>query len=245
MTFPREAFTAHGGCACKALRYRVAVPDLDSRAPAPGLLPGMQSDEDVRLPETTVCHCNDCRRASGQLAAYGVLFEKAHVQVSAITRAMAEAADAGVPADDDDDKRNWIPAAALFDDQAGLGDELCVSVYKSSPRRHKAFCPRCGVAIGHVAGKGTVPPEWGWPDTMAVVTATMDREVLEREWWRPERATWTACGIPWVRDAVRGGVAGVVEHPLAFRDKVMGEDIAQQVEMLKALGENINVTIAK
>ncbi|KAL3963400.1 hypothetical protein ACCO45_000404 [Purpureocillium lilacinum] len=221
MVFPNESFTARGGCQCKAVRYRVSVPAFQERASAPGLLPGMKSAEDVRLPMSTVCHCNSCRGATGQLAAFGIAFEKAHVELSIVTRAGAES---GLPLDGD---RHWASAVALLDDQEQL-EKLSVSLYDSSSRRRKIFAP-----------------EWGWPDAMAIMTPTIDREFLSKDWWKPERATWTACGIPWVRDLARGGLSGLIEHPLAFRDKFIGDDIGAELELFKTLGESVDITISQ
>ncbi|UNI16521.1 hypothetical protein JDV02_002949 [Purpureocillium takamizusanense] len=197
----------------------------------------MKSTEDVRLPLSTVCHCNSCRETTGQLAAFGVAFEKAHLELSFVTK--TEAKSDAPPLEKD---RQWVAAATLLQDEKLL-EERCVSFYDSSVRRRKIFCPRCGVSIGHTTDTRSIPAEWGWPEAMAVMTPTIDREFLASDWWVPERATWTACGIPWVRNQARSGLGGLIEHPLAFRDKVMGDDIGADLELLKILGESIDISI--
>jgi hypothetical protein len=101
----------------------------------------------------------------------------------------------------DDDKRRWIPAAALLDvaDSASLPlRQLWLRRYESSPIRSRFFCGRCGTRIGVCPSKdGGVPKEWGWPRILDICTGTVDRESLEnKDWFKPERAVFTEFCIP-------------------------------------------------
>lgn len=203
----------------------------------PFLPPGAESDES-RLPLSLVCHCNSCREITGQLAAYGVACEKKHVELSVLPKSQVGTAPL------DDDHRRWLPAAELLHGSNDLS-ELCLAIYRSSPRRNKMFCSNCGVSFAHVSDRDAIPKEWGWPEMLAIMLPTIDRTALEKDWWRPSRAMWTAVGIPWIRDHVKKEASDLEEHPLAFRNKVMGDDITADLEMFAAIGEPIDLKIAE
>ena len=71
-TYPEGAFILQGGCNCGAVRYLLAFPDRPSRQL---ILPADKSNGqgDLRLPQSAVCFCNDCRRASGGMVLFGFM----------------------------------------------------------------------------------------------------------------------------------------------------------------------------
>jgi hypothetical protein len=87
--------------------------------------------------------------------------------------------------------------------------------------------------------------EWGWPEMMVITTGTVDRESLQEDCWKPESAFWTALGIPWVRDNLKAGDPDMKEHPLGFRNKVIGDDIQPEVQMIASRGRPLDITITK
>lgn len=54
---------------------------------------------------------------------------------------------------------------------------------------------------------------------------TVDREVLEKEWMKPERMLWCEKGVTWIREFARNGAGGVPEHPLTKIDQHVGDDV--------------------
>ena len=67
MPLPAHSFTLSGGCSCRAIRYKSTFQPLSERAIHP------TADQDdvtrgaVRLPFVAICHCNDCRQATGSI----------------------------------------------------------------------------------------------------------------------------------------------------------------------------------
>jgi hypothetical protein len=82
---PRQSFILRGGCNCHAVRYQISVPEWDSRARLPWHTPGKDIG-DVRIPISTICHCNDCRRATTSLGAYGLITDMSTVELSVLSR---------------------------------------------------------------------------------------------------------------------------------------------------------------
>ncbi|KAF3406467.1 hypothetical protein DPV78_001338 [Talaromyces pinophilus] len=116
-------------------------------------------------------------------------------------------------------------AASLMDDDPKQLDTLWLMHYESPPKRHRWFRGRCGTQIAIAASKDAFPPELGWPR----VTATCSRRLV------PSR--------PWVRDHVRNGAKDSEEHPSMMIDWHMSDDIRPRIEMLNAMGMNLNVTM--
>ena len=82
-----------------------------------------------------------------------------------------------------------------------------------------------------------VPEEWGWPRMLDILLGTVDREDLEEEYMRPERMIWCEKGVPWIRQLARNGAGGIPEHPLSKIDKVVGEDIEDDLKEHAKLGK--------
>lgn len=70
--YPHEAFTIQGGCLCSAIRYTLSYPSQPNR---PIVLPSSKSNGqgDIRLPQSAVCFCNDCRRSSSGLVLFAIM----------------------------------------------------------------------------------------------------------------------------------------------------------------------------
>ncbi|ORY58849.1 uncharacterized protein BCR38DRAFT_413166 [Pseudomassariella vexata] len=233
MPLPREPFTIHGGCNCKAIRYRISVPPHKDRVLSPYCTPGGDIG-DHRLPVTQICHCNDCRHATAQLPSFILMALTSSVQVSAApTLADIEALG---------NEHTWTPGTEMFDHTNTVHKETWLGLYKSTPVRSRWFCKRCGVQIAYNLDAGSVPEEWGWPVMVNFCLGTVDREYLEKDYMKPDHANWTALGIPWVRDLVTKG--RVDEHPLFALDRGMGDDITADVEELEGLGLTIKSKIS-
>jgi hypothetical protein len=63
----KDALALHGGCYCGAVRYMINIPPFKER-------PVLYSDAEnsgrgeVRSPVISFDHCNDCRKAAGNIA---------------------------------------------------------------------------------------------------------------------------------------------------------------------------------
>lgn len=241
MPFPSEPLTLRGGCNCTAVRWRMSLPDASKRVDNPYHTPGT-SIGDLRLPTAVVCHCDGCRRATGSLGAYGFTSDMALLELSILPRGT-------VPdqreIQDDDARPSYVPAENLMDSDTKQLDTLWLTHYESSPKRHRWFCGRCGTQIAIAPSKDAIPPEFGWPRVVNIWAGTTDRNLLENDWCRPDHINNCSVAIPWVRDHVRNGAKDSEEHPSFMIDWHMTDDIRPHIEMLNAMGMNLNVTMWK
>lgn len=243
MGVPKEPFTIYGGCFCKAVRYRATAPTYEERPVTPYLLPGQKAEDGSdgtgsRLPCSLLCHCNNCRVLFGQNLVSFIGVAEEHFALSIAPKTSTADEVAAVK----DEDREWTPVSDVVfgPDSTAKLEGLCLTVY-TLPRRLKMFCSRCGTGIGQLSPRGAIPKEWGWPDMVGLLIATMDREWFEKDWWTPERAVWTAIGVPWVRKMLKEGVPGITEHPLVMRNKAMGENFEEDVQMFRGLGIQFDV----
>lgn len=234
MPLPKEPFTIHGGCRCKAIRYEVSVPAYEDR-PQTVYKSRAADIGDLRLPAVYVDHCNDCRSATSAILPMVLVSIMETARVSVLPR-MARAEYAfDIPGSD----REWLAANEVFHSDVPKLEDSYLSVYKSSPGRSRWFCNRCGTMFGYSADKGVIPKDWGWPAMLDIWLGTIDREDLEKDYMKPERIMWSEMGIPWVQEFVRGGAGGIPEHPLTKIDKVMGDDLEDDLNELRQVGRNL------
>ena len=135
----------------------------------------------------------------------------------------------------EDSDRQWVAAADVFDFRNPELKNLHLAVYKSTPGRSRWFCGRCGTMVAYSIDPGVIPAEWGWPPMLDIWLGTVDRGDLEKDYMKPERMLWCEKGIPWVREFARNGAGGIPEHPLTKIDKLVGEDMAEDLKELETL----------
>lgn len=231
MPFPEEAFVIHGGCNCKAVRYRVFVPPYSERPQTVYKNAGADIG-DLRLPAVYMDHCNDCRQATSSVLPMALVCITHTVRVSVLSKtAQAEHA-----FDIPDSERDWLPAERMFDSRNPKLTDIHLAVYKSSPARSRWFCSRCGTMIAYSVDPGVIPEEWNWPPMLDIWLGTVDRQDLEKGYMKPERMLWCEKGVPWVRELARNGAGGIPEHPLTKIDKVVGDNIKDDLKELQTLG---------
>ena len=234
MPLPTEPFTIHGGCNCKAVRYRVNIPAFAERAMNPYRTPGKDIG-DLRVPMVCIDHCNDCRRATSSILPHALITEIRAVEASVLERSDVQAAHGILDRADAD--RRFEPAIGLFDFTNLALQSTYLAFFKSTEKRSRWFCSRCGTPVAYSVDDGVVPPEWGWPKMLDIWLGTVDREDLEKDFMRPERMLWCEKGVPWVREMARDGAGRVPEHPLTKIDKVIGDDVSEDLRQLAASGK--------
>lgn len=215
---PPDAFTIKGGCNCSAIRYIISIPEFSQRFENPYKTPGANING-LRIPMTVIDHCNDCRAATAAVLPMAIVTDARTVRVRVAKHSPVANVEGRL--DVDEVKDEYAPAVDVFDFQNPRLSELCLSFYKSSPKRTRWFCGRCGTPIGYTIDPGVVPEEWGWPPMLDLWLGTVDREYLQEQWMAPERMLWCEKGIGWVRELAREGHA-VPEHPLTSRSELGG-----------------------
>ena len=131
-----------------------------------------------------------------------------------------------------DNEREWTPAAGVFNFQNPALKDLYLTVYKSSQGRSRWFCSHCGTMVAYSVDPGVIPAEWGWPTMLDIWLGTVDSKDLEKDYMSPERMLWCEKGIPWIRRLATSGAGGIPEHPLTKIDKVVGDDIEEDLKEL-------------
>lgn len=208
MPCPTSAFTLHGGCNCRAIKYTVDAPEFSARSQNPYHTRGVQLDQDFRIPMVAVDHCNDCRRATGAILPTWLATEISTVSASCASRSNPE-------------NRTDFTADELFNFETVSERDVFLTFYKRSPQRSRWFCSRCGTSIGYTVDPGAIPAEWGWPKMLDVLLGTIDREDLDDgDKLAPERQMWCDMGIGWIRRFARNGIP---EHPLSKIDQVIDQ----------------------
>lgn len=199
MPLPDDANTMTGGCSCGAVRYRIAVPPLDSRPLSPLAPPS----DNVRLPQVLTCHCNDCRRATGSFLPVSVIDLGAPMlTVSAMSPASETTVVSGrildVMADDydaekaDAERPPYVPAVDVL--RATRESETWVRFFHSrncGADWSRSFCGRCGTQLCY---HFQLRPEWcpdgkgpeGWQDVFHLYLGTIDREFHDKQWLDPD-----------------------------------------------------------
>lgn len=201
--------TIHGGCNCRAVRYEINIPEHSNRPLHP------YSDGTVRLPFVVICHCNDCRRASGGLVLGGICNPTAFVRIALLPRSstLPTLGQTRIEPPDKDSELPWIPATDVFQPKSVLvpPEDSFLAAYSPSEGVTRTFCARCGTNITY----SRHPMPEGWPEMLDILMGSLDREDLERPELKPERHLWWAKGIDWVKILFSEGDGGLPRHPLS------------------------------
>ncbi|KAI4210963.1 MAG: hypothetical protein LQ351_006190 [Letrouitia transgressa] len=198
MPLPAHPLTIHGGCNCRAIRYRIQIPALASRPVNPSS--NSAQGTTVRLPMVATDHCNDCRAATGAILPTWMC-----VPADMMTVSLRPAPSSASKVDRNDGP--WVPALEVLKvDSAAAGT---VRWYISSPARARTFCAHCGTNLTYAI----FPMVQWYPDIFDVLVGTMDRAELEAEWMAPERQCWWSKGIGWVQRLSLEGLKEVPKHP--------------------------------
>ncbi|KAF4976033.1 hypothetical protein FZEAL_7251 [Fusarium zealandicum] len=216
MPLPNDSVTVTGGCSCGAIRYRIAVPRLEDRP----LQPMSPPAQELRLPYTLTCHCNDCRRATGSFLAVGVTeIPSPMLTVSAIPLSSESTIVSGRILDVQSDNYSAQKADA---DRGDCG-----------PDRSRSFCGRCGSQLcyhfelkAEYCYGGKMPG--GWQDAFRIYLGSLDREFLETDWFAPAAESHFKYGTPLSRcvSATAKGLKGVYKMQV-FDEAVTEEELAQ------------------
>lgn len=219
MPLPKEALIVNGGCNCGAVRYKLTIPEFSQR-PLHPYSPKDDRGDEVRLPFTCIDHCNDCRRATGNLLPLWICVPIAFVTASLTKRSSANTELDPIlrqqaPAEP---RGPWAPATELFLPGPANSDSF-LSFYRSSALRTRSFCGRCGTYLAYSVN----PMPEGWPDMLDISLGSIDREDLDGEAMIPERQVWWDCGIDWVRKlsvdgAKRLPIHGTIDVAVDIRD---------------------------
>ena len=196
-----EPFSLHGGCNCKAVRYEVNVPAKAQRPATPYATQGVDVG-DATIPAVVICHCGDCRAVTASLPAFGLITESKTVNV----RLQSTSSDA----------QYSLPAADVFDHTKSTILDTHLKCYKSSPKRSRWFCGRCGTPIGYTVDPGVMPQNV--PPMLDIWLGTVDADELIAEDMKPERMLCCDRALPWVQKMSRDGCDHIPEHPLTKID---------------------------
>lgn len=208
MPLPRTEFMIRGGCNCQAIRYTVNVPEFASRPQNPYRTHGTSLDEDLRIPMVAIDHCNDCRRATGAILPMCLVTEISTVSTTCVRR-------------NDPDKTEDLEAEELFNFETVGRRDVFLTFYKSSEKRARWFCGRCGTNLAYTVDPSGVPSERGWPKMLDLWLGTVDREDLDDgDKMAPERQLWCDMEVGWIRRFER---SGIIEHPLWGIDQVVAQ----------------------
>lgn len=202
MAFPEQPLTIHGGCSCKAFRYKITIPSSSER-PLNPYWSNAQTKQDRRMPMIAICHCNDCRLATGSLLPVIMAADLSWVSVSVASK---DTTSSGT-----EHEETWVTAEELLDYEDSFFEDRHLSFYRSSPGRRRWFCGRCGTHTGYNIDPGFIPPEWGWPRMIDIWLGTIDREDLEHEWMKPDTQVYCHLGIDWVKGFVMNGDGNIQE----------------------------------
>ena len=221
MPLPLTPMTIHGGCNCRAIRYQIRIPEYSSRPIHPW------SDQAVRLPYLVICHCNDCRRAVGSLTLAGICNPAAYVHMAflPLSSPLPPLGPTRLEPPVEDDKLDWLPASEIFppNNKSNNGSVVVpppnsfLGAYMASEGVTRTFCKRCGTNITY--SRHPMPKEW--PEMLAILMGTIDREDLERAELRPERHLWWEKGIDWVQKLFSEGDGGMPKHPSVWLTDVV------------------------
>ena len=178
-----EALELHGGCDCKAVRYKISIPPVQER---PLLVPAAENDGegDLLPPKTYFDHCNKCRTVSGAIVQCWLNCPQTWV--------------------------DWYfsSTAEPSKDAVSTKDVLHISppaftLYKSSPDVSRYFCGRCSTNLVYV-----YEGERKGPAMIDIVMGTLDKESLETEGVRPDRHFYWDYGVSWVKSVMADGLDG-------------------------------------
>ena len=194
-----------------------------------------------RIPCVLLDHCNDCRRATGQILPIWMIAETNRIEISLLNKdGPGSNASIGGEGAVSDDHREWKTLASAIDPieaDTNISSSLNTTLgrYVSSPDRNRWFCTKCGTQLAY-----TVPydkyfdfwKEMSAPRMIDICLGTLDREVLEKEWMRPDDALWCHFAIPWVADLAKSGARRVVDGGEGHEDDRVDEKQEVKTEPL-------------
>ena len=209
MPLPSHPLVIHGGCNCRAVRYKVEIPALSDR-PIHPTASKKKDWQQIRLPFVCICHCNNCRRATGSILPSFICSPLAIVSTSCLPQSISSTQlDAAREGGDSHEVRGpWVPAAAVFKPSPESRDTFLAG-YESSEGRTRFFCGRCGTHLAYAIN----PAPEGWPDVLDIMLGTFDRSDLETGWLEPERHIRWDYGLDWVKEFANRGARGLDKHP--------------------------------
>ncbi|EXJ69767.1 uncharacterized protein A1O5_06838 [Cladophialophora psammophila CBS 110553] len=223
MPLPKRPLILHGGCNCRAIRFRISVPGFADRPLAPyrsshtgGAASVGVDDNDTRVPFVLIDHCNDCRRATSAALPMCIVTETRTVEISCLPReGVADRIQARRDKDLNDESRHWSPIEPVLTCHESLSTipfttPSTLGHYVSSPGRNRWFCANCGTPLAYSVSEGSLPKDWHWPKMFDIWLGTLDREDLVNEWMRPDHALWCHFAVPWIADTSRAGARRLV-----------------------------------
>ncbi|CZR63096.1 uncharacterized protein PAC_12993 [Phialocephala subalpina] len=204
MPLPDHAFALHGGCNCRAIRYKIDVPAFEDRFLHPNRDQAHLPEEDkIRFPMSLICHCNDCRSSSGALVNYAFACLNSYVSFKFQPRSSSPPL-----------QEEWIPAANIFPPaEFKERKDTYLEFYQSSEMRTRSFCARCGTNLTYCVWPMPEP----WPRFLDIWAGTIDKADLEREdgggeWLKPVRHCWIDVEVPWIGRLATEGSGGIPRH---------------------------------
>ena len=102
--------TITGGCNCRSIVYRIAIPPLEERPLHPNCDPNSGLSP-IHQPYIFADHCNDCRRATGSIVPACISGPLDYVSVS------LHVATEGTQSKQEEVKQAWHPARQVFTDK--------------------------------------------------------------------------------------------------------------------------------
>jgi len=207
-TLPETSFTLHGSCNCKAIRYVLPVPALQSRQI---WIPASESagQGDIRVPFFSIDHCNDCRQATGSLLNFWMVAGRSDLKFQCL------------PRDGGEERIQLSTEDLIF--PSPTSEKTFIAHYTSSRMEAfntdviRSFCGRCGTGMSCSV---TPWPLQGVGATCSIAMGTLDREDLEKEGVRPEKHLFCDVAIDWVvkmlsegDQSLHGSGTALPKHP--------------------------------
>lgn len=206
MPLPAHAITIHGGCLCKAIRYKIFVPPIEERSFHASLQPPHSASDAagtlVRQPYCFTCNCNTCRESSGALFYAAISTPIKMVQVALVA--------CHITAESVGSNQEWHPAENIFRHFTSTAHDSnsYLGAYLSSGNANRYFCSRCGTHLGfRKFPNNEVEP------IMDLVLGSVDRHDLDKEYMLPERHLWWSVGIEWIKAFLVKGWSDIDRHP--------------------------------
>jgi len=201
MPFPSASFTIHGGCNCRAVRYKIQIPPFSERQIHPAIVntPAAKEPDACRLPFTAWDHCNDCRSATASLLPAWLCAPASIVTVTCMLASSTQENLANRPDKLYPGLSLVIPCGKFTnfaEEEGGVSEatitrpglaflappfssevqDTYIRQYESSDKRTRTFCSRCGTNISYNVSPMPEP----WPDMLDILLGTIDREDLEK-----------------------------------------------------------------
>lgn len=230
---PHTPLTLHGGCFCRAVRYKVSIPPFSERGEIPMAVPVPPSTDTVRFPVIGVDHCTSCRLSMGALFQTWLVMPNDWVEFSLAPRPK-NGVERGEGEGDDDDgcgkitfndyERVTPPVLDIVKPTKDIRKTTYLGYYRSNPSIHRTHCSRCGTTLTYHYS-GAFPPQYSMlPPMIDLTMGSLDKGSLEMEGVRPDRHGWWTDSVPWVAELLRNGDGGRwLRHPAGAFGGVVNE----------------------